>query len=113
VVKFVFYSSKLRKQPFLLKISNSWPPSGTHACVLENVRATPLKRWYNFKRFNTILISGSQFVLKPAPRLEGKVIFSPLARFDVLFYGLSSLTSIVSKVPRTRNWIGTINLATV
>jgi len=31
VVKFVFYHSKLRKQPFLLKFSNSWPPSDTHA----------------------------------------------------------------------------------
>ena len=31
--KFVFYHSKLRKQPFLLKFSNSCPPSDTHACV--------------------------------------------------------------------------------
>jgi len=41
VVKFVFYHSKLRKQPFLLKFSNSCPHTDTHACVLENVRATP------------------------------------------------------------------------
>jgi len=33
VVKFVFYHSKLRKQPFLLISSNSYPPSDTHACV--------------------------------------------------------------------------------
>jgi len=32
VVKFVFDHSKLRKY-FLLKFSNSFPPSDTHACV--------------------------------------------------------------------------------
>jgi len=35
VVKFDFYHSKLRKQRFLLKFSNSCPPSDTHACVEE------------------------------------------------------------------------------
>jgi len=43
VVKFAFYHSKQRKQPFLLKYSDSYPPSDTHACVQEKVRATPLK----------------------------------------------------------------------
>ena len=43
VVKFAFYHTKLRKQPFLLKFSNSCPPSDTHACVKEKVRAIPLK----------------------------------------------------------------------
>jgi len=33
VVKFVFYHSKLRKQSFLLKFSNSWPPFDPHVCV--------------------------------------------------------------------------------
>ena len=33
VVKFDSYHSKLRKQHFLLKFSNSCPPSDTHACV--------------------------------------------------------------------------------
>ena len=33
--------------------------------------------------------SGSQFILKPAPRPEGKIIFAPLAPFDVLFFVLS------------------------
>ena len=32
VVKFIFYHSKLRKQTFA-EISNSCPPSDTHACV--------------------------------------------------------------------------------
>jgi len=30
VVKFVFYQAKLRKQHFLLKFSNSCPPSNIH-----------------------------------------------------------------------------------
>jgi len=33
VLKFVVYYSKLRKQRFLLKFSNSCPPFDTHACV--------------------------------------------------------------------------------
>jgi len=33
VVKFIFYLSKLRKQHFLLKFSNSCHNSNTHACV--------------------------------------------------------------------------------
>ena len=57
MVKFVFYHSKLRKQPYLLKFSNSFSPSDTHACVEEKIRATPLKNWGNFKRVNTILNS--------------------------------------------------------
>jgi len=41
----------------LLKFSNPCPPSDTHACVSEKVRATPFKNWSNLKRFNTILKS--------------------------------------------------------
>jgi len=33
VVKFAFYHSKLRKQRFLLKFSNSFPSSDTHMLV--------------------------------------------------------------------------------
>jgi len=55
VVKFVFYHAKSRKQPFLLKFSNSCPSSNIHICLrLGNVRVTPLKTLGNFKRFNTI-----------------------------------------------------------
>jgi len=43
VLKLGLYHSKLRKQHFLLKFSNSCPSSDTHACVQEKVRATPLK----------------------------------------------------------------------
>jgi len=57
--------------------------------------------------------SDSQLILKPAPHLVGKIIFAPLAPFDVLFFVLSSLTSTVAKVPTTRNWVGNINLAAV
>jgi len=53
--------------------------------------------------------SDSQLILKPAPRLVGKIIFAP---FDVLFFVLPSLTSTVAKVPKTRNWVY-INLAAV
>ena len=45
VVKFCFYHLKLRKQPFLLKFSHLYPPFDTHACVQENVHATPLNNW--------------------------------------------------------------------
>jgi len=47
--------------------------------------------------------SSSQFILKPAPCPEGKIIFAPFVPFDVLFFVLSSLTSIVAKVPKPRN----------
>jgi len=33
------------------------PPSDTHACVLEKNRATALKNWCHFNRFNIILCS--------------------------------------------------------
>ena len=39
--------------------------------------------------------SGSQFILKPAPRPDEKIIFAPLASFDIMFFGLTSLISIV------------------
>ena len=55
VAKFVFYHSKLRKQQFLLKFSNSCPRHS--ACWQEKVRATPSKNWCNFERFNTSLNS--------------------------------------------------------
>jgi len=49
--------SKLRKEPFLLKFSNSCIPFDTHALVSKKVRATPSKLSCNFKRFNTLLNS--------------------------------------------------------
>jgi len=38
-----------------------------------------------------VVSSGSQFILKPAPRPEGKIIFAPLVPFDVLFCVLSEV----------------------
>ena len=32
-----------------------------------------------------LYINGSQFILKPTARPEGKIIFAPLAPFDVLY----------------------------
>ena len=34
---------EIKKTAFLLKFSNSCPPSDTHACVYEKVGATPSK----------------------------------------------------------------------
>ena len=59
--------SKLRKEPFLLKFSNFWIHSDTHALVSKKVHATPSKLSCNFKRFNTIL--NSEIVLN----LIGKI----------------------------------------
>ena len=39
--------------------------------------------------FQRMYSSGSQFILKPAPPQEWKIIFAPLAPFDVLFFVLS------------------------
>jgi len=38
-----FLPLETKETGFLLKISNSCPSPGTHACVSEKVRATPLK----------------------------------------------------------------------
>ena len=46
--------SKLRKEPFFLKSSNSCFPSNTHAFVPKKVRAAPSKLSCIFKRFNTM-----------------------------------------------------------
>ena len=47
--------------------------------------------------------SGSQFILKPAPRPEGKIIFAPLALFDALFFVSEKFTP--QEVPsRNPNW---------
>jgi len=60
VLKFVFYHSKLRKQPFFAEIFKFLPPF-RHPCLgkkcLGKGRAPPLKNWCNFKRFTTILNS--------------------------------------------------------
>jgi len=48
------------------------------------------RRHYNLQRFSI------HFQARPLP--EGKIIFAPLASFDVLFFVLSSLTSTVAKV---------------
>jgi len=54
VIKFGFYYSKLRKQPFAEFLK--FPPSFRQPCsCIGEVRATPLKNWGNYKRFNTIL----------------------------------------------------------
>jgi len=57
VVKFVFWHSKLRKQYFLLKFSNSCPSSDTHMLVYRKSSCHTIKYLGNFKRFNTTLNS--------------------------------------------------------
>ena len=42
--------------------------------------------------------SGSEFILKPAPRPDGKIIFTTLELFEVMFFVLPSLISIVEKL---------------
>ena len=55
VVKFVFHHSKLRKQLFCRNFQVPAPLPTPNACLcVGKVRATPLKNWCNFKRFNTI-----------------------------------------------------------
>ena len=46
-----------KKTAFFAEIFKFLSPSDTHVCVQENVRATPLNNWCNFKRFNAILNS--------------------------------------------------------
>jgi len=56
VMKFVFYHPKPRKQLFAEIFK--FLPLFRHPCLcVENVRATPLNNWCNYKRFNTILNS--------------------------------------------------------
>ena len=51
VVKFGFYHSKLRKQHFLLKLSNSWHSSDTHMLVCRKsschtIKKPPFKKYF-------------------------------------------------------------------
>jgi len=48
-----------------------------------------------------IYSSGSQFILKPVPCPEGKIIFAPLAPFNALFFILSHLKKPLSHPLRT------------
>ena len=57
MVKFVFYHSKLRKRPFLLKCSNSCPLFRRPCLCVGKTSCYTIKTWCNFKRINTFLNS--------------------------------------------------------
>jgi len=45
MVKFVLYHSKLRKQHFLLKFSNTWPSSDIHMLVCRKSLCQTIKKY--------------------------------------------------------------------
>ena len=52
--------------------------------------AVILENFCDLSAFSVLIITtlyrnGSQFILKPVPRPNGKIIFAPFALFDVMF----------------------------
>ena len=78
------------------------PFSGHRACLCR-VEVVILQAIQNIV-FESSMASGSQFILKPAPRQEGKIIFAPLAPFDVLFFVLSEKFAPQEVPSRTPTW---------